>query len=75
MINHLPRSCDTMMTHAKLHQGVRSRKSRRCFLLVDRVGRVDFVAGVRSPTREVLSGSLMECDIEKVVVFLARKSD
>lgn len=45
------------------------------FLIVDRVGRVDIVVGVRSHTGEVLSVHLMEPDIEKAVEFLFRKGD
>jgi hypothetical protein len=45
------------------------------FLIIDRVGRVDFVVGVRSHTGEVLSAYLMDVDIEKLVEFLRRKRD
>jgi hypothetical protein len=45
------------------------------FLIVDRVGRVDFVVGVRSQNGEVLSAYLMERDIEKLIEFLSRKGD
>jgi hypothetical protein len=45
------------------------------FLIIDRVGRVDFVVGVRSHTGEVLSVYLMDIDIEKLVEFLRRKHD
>jgi hypothetical protein len=45
------------------------------FLIIDRVDSVDFVAGVRSHTGEVLSVYLMDHDIEKVVEFLSRKRD
>jgi hypothetical protein len=45
------------------------------FLIVDRVGRVDFVVGVRSQNGEVLSAYLMEHDIEKLIEFLSRKGD
>jgi hypothetical protein len=45
------------------------------FLIIDRVGRVDFVVGVRSHTGEVLSVYLMDVDIEKLVEFLRRKHD
>jgi hypothetical protein len=44
------------------------------FLIVDRVGRVDFVVGVRSHTGEVLSVYLMEPEIKKLVEFLSRKN-
>ena len=45
------------------------------FLIVDRVGRVDFVVGVRSHTGDVLSVYLMDADIEKLMEFLTRKHD
>ena len=45
------------------------------FLIVDRVGSVDFVVGVRSHTGEVLSVYLMDADIEKLMEFLSRKHD
>jgi hypothetical protein len=45
------------------------------FLIVDRVGSVDVVIGVRSHTGEVLSVYLMARDIEKLVEFLSRKHD
>jgi hypothetical protein len=45
------------------------------FLIIDRVGRVDFVVCVRSHTGEVLSVYLMDIDIEKLVEFLRRKHD
>ena len=45
------------------------------FLIVDRVGRVDFVVGVRSHNGEVLSVYLMDHDIEKLIEFLSRKGD
>jgi hypothetical protein len=45
------------------------------FLIVDRVGRVDVVVGVRSHTGEVLSVYLIDADIDKVVEFLSRKHD
>jgi hypothetical protein len=41
------------------------------FLIVDRVGRADFVVGVRSHTGEVLSIYLMDYDIEKLIEFLS----
>jgi hypothetical protein len=43
------------------------------FLIVDRVGWVDFVVGVRSHTGEVLSVYQIDADIEKLVEFLSRK--
>jgi hypothetical protein len=45
------------------------------FLIVDRVGGVDFVVGVRSHNGEVLSVFLMDHDIEKLIEFLSRKGD
>jgi hypothetical protein len=45
------------------------------FLIIDRVGRVDVVVGVRSHTGDVLSVYLMEADIEKLMEFLSRKHD
>lgn len=45
------------------------------FLIVDRVGRADFVVGVRSHNGEVLSIYLMDHDIEKLIEFLSRKGD
>jgi hypothetical protein len=44
------------------------------FLILDRVGSVDVVIGVRSHTGEMLSVYL-RADIEKVVEFLTWKSD
>ena len=45
------------------------------FVIVDRVGRVDFVVGVRSRTGEVLSVYLMDVDAEKLIKFLTGKHD
>jgi hypothetical protein len=45
------------------------------FLIVDRVGDMDVVVGVRSHTGEVLSVYLMDADIEKLREFLGRKHD
>ena len=45
------------------------------FLVVDRVGRVDFVVGVRAHTGEVLSVYLMDADAEKLIEFLTGKHD
>jgi hypothetical protein len=45
------------------------------FLVIDRVGNVDVVVGVRSHTGEVLSVYLMDADIEKLMEFLRRKHD
>jgi hypothetical protein len=45
------------------------------FLIIDRVGRLDFVVGVRSHTGEVLSVYLMDHDVEKLIEFLRRKRD
>jgi hypothetical protein len=53
------------------------RPHERCLsrLPVDRVAGVDFVVGVRSHTGEVLSVSLMDADIEKLMEFLSQKHD
>ena len=45
------------------------------FLIIDRVGRVDVVVGVRSHAGEVLSVYLMDADIEKLMESLCRKHD
>ena len=45
------------------------------FLIIDRVGNVDVVIGVRSHAGEVLSFYLMDADIEKLAEFLCRKHD
>jgi hypothetical protein len=45
------------------------------FLIVDRVGRADFIVGVRSHNGEVLSIYLMAHDIEKLFEFLSRDGD
>ena len=45
------------------------------FLIIDRVGNVDVVVGVRSHTGEVLSVYLMDADVEKLMEFLRRKQD
>jgi hypothetical protein len=45
------------------------------FLIIDRVGNMDVVVGVRSHTGEVLSVYLMDADIEKLMEFLCRKHD
>jgi hypothetical protein len=45
------------------------------FLIVDRVGNMDVVVGVRSHTGEVLSVYLMDADIEKLAEFLCQKHD
>jgi len=45
------------------------------YLILDRVGSVDFVIGVRSHTGEMLSVYLMDRDIKQVAEFLARKKD
>jgi hypothetical protein len=45
------------------------------FLIIDRVGDVDVVVGVRSHTGEVLSVYLMDADIVKLIEFLRRKHD
>ena len=45
------------------------------FLIVDRVGRSDFVAGVRSHNGEVLSVYLMDHDIKMLIEYLSREGD
>ena len=45
------------------------------FLIIDRVGNADAVAGVRSHAGEVLSVYLMDADVEKLMEFLRRKQD
>ena len=45
------------------------------YLILDRVGSVDFVIGVRSHTGEMLSVYLMDVDAEKLIEFLTRKHD
>jgi len=45
------------------------------FLIVDRIGDMDVVVGVRSHTGEVLSVYLMDADIKKLREFLGRKHD
>ena len=57
-----------------MHQGLAVRGHDGSFLILDRVGSVDVVIGVRSHTGKVLSVYLMEPDIEKVVEFLSRKA-
>jgi hypothetical protein len=42
---------------------------------VDRVGRVEFVVGLRSHTGDVLSVYLTDVDVEKLIEFLTRKHD
>ena len=44
-------------------------------LIVDRVGRVEFVVDLRSHTGEVLSVYLTDVDVEKLIEFLTRKHD
>ena len=45
------------------------------FVIIDRVGDMDVVVGVRSHTGEVLSVYLMDADIGKLREFLGRKHD
>ena len=45
------------------------------FLIVDRVGRADFVVGVRSHTGEVVSIYLIDYDVDKLIEFLSRRGD
>ena len=56
-------------------KGLAIRGHDGSFLIIDRVGRVDFVVGVRSHTGEVVSVYLMDADIEKLMEFLCRKHD
>ena len=44
-------------------------------LIVDRVGRMEFVVGLRSHTGEVLSVYLTDVDVEKLIEFLTWKHD
>ena len=44
------------------------------FLIADRVGRADFVVGVRSHTGDVLTVYLTDADIEKLMEFLNRNN-
>jgi hypothetical protein len=45
-----------------------------CFLIIDRVGQ-DFVVGIPSSYRRVLTIYLMDVDIEKLVQFFSQKQD
>lgn len=45
------------------------------YLILDRVGGVDIVVGVRSHTGEVLSVYLMGGDIKRLIEFLSRQDD
>jgi hypothetical protein len=45
------------------------------FLIVGRVGRMDFVVGVRSHNAKVLSVYLMDHDIKKLIEHLSREGD
>jgi len=45
------------------------------FLILDHVGSLDVVIGVRSHTGEMASVYLMDADIEKLVEFLSRRHD
>jgi hypothetical protein len=45
------------------------------FLILDRVGSVDVVIGVRSHSGDVESVYLMDADIEKMVEFFSRRHD
>jgi hypothetical protein len=56
-------------------KGLAVRGHDGSFLIADRVGRADFVVGVRSYNGEVLSIYLMDHDIEKLIEFLSRKGD
>jgi hypothetical protein len=44
-------------------------------LILDRVGRMEFVVGLRSHTGEVLSVYLTDVDVEKLIEFLTREHD
>ena len=44
-------------------------------LIVDRVGRVEFVVGLRSHAGEVLSVYRTDVDVEKLIEFLTWKHD
>jgi hypothetical protein len=44
-------------------------------LILDRVGRMEFVVGLRSHTSEVLSVYLTDVDVEKLIEFLTREHD
>ena len=44
------------------------------FLIIDRVGNVDVVIGVRSHAGEVLSVYLTDADVEKLTEFLAKNT-
>ena len=44
-------------------------------LIVDGVGRVEFVVGLRSHTGEVMSVYLTDVDVEKLIEFLTWKHD
>ena len=44
------------------------------FLVIDRVGSLDYVVAVRSPDGEVLSVYLRHDDIEKVMAFLFERT-
>ena len=56
-------------------RGLAIRGHDGSFLIVDRVGKVDFVVGVRSHRGDVLSVYLMDADVEKLIEFLNRKND
>jgi hypothetical protein len=58
---------DVIITYEKLLQGLAVGGHDGSFLIVDRVGSVGVVIGVRSHTGEVLSVYLSDADIEKVV--------
>ena len=61
------------MKHCSRGFAIRGRDGS--FLIVDRVGNVDFVVGVRSYNGEVLSVYLMDHDIQKLIEFLLRRGD
>ena len=63
------------MAYEILRRGLAVGGHDGSFLIVDRVGRADFVVGVRSHTGEVLSVYLMDVDAEKLIEFLTGKHD
>jgi hypothetical protein len=57
------------------HRGLAVGGHDGSYLILDRVGKVDFVFGVRSHTGEVFSVYLMDRDIKQVVEFVSGKED
>ena len=64
-----------MMAYEILRRGLAVGGHDGSFLIVDRVGRADFVVGVRSHTGAVLSVYLMDVDARKLIEFLTGKHD